>query len=154
MFDESKPLTTYYIAHKFYKVFSYIMDTESTRNFLSDKDFITQKESIKTIIGMMYPEVTEKLAKEMTNYNPKYRPIENIIQVFSLKNKKTDDYEFYFDIESSRIGEPSYFFLYNPKNNKLTPNYRIKDVLQNYIPLNNRLVNRIEEDLDTNEKRK
>ena len=152
MFDESKPLTTYYIAHKFYKVFSYIMDTESTRNFLSDKDFITQKECIKTIIGMMYPEVTEKLAKEMTNYNPKYRPIENIIQVFSLKNKKTDDYEFYFDIESSRIGEPSYFFLYNPKNNKLTPNYSIKDVLQNYIPLNNRLVNKIEEDLDTNEK--
>lgn len=140
-----------YIAHKFRLLFTKIFACGYETNSFNDMDYSEQIVIIKMIIDKMFPEFNRNNAVLEELYNDNYSIVQNRIQVYSLKHKKTGDYAIVFHIVADDTYHDTYY-LYNPKTNKFSTANILK-INSDYIIVSDRFKTRIEEMEEIEEKK-
>lgn len=145
----SSAISTTYVAKKLAVMFPIVFesyrpqDPDRTPNSFSLQGYSEQIVIIKKLLRIVFNEITQKNTSKISNYNSHYSPVENIIQTYPLRDKKTGEYCIGFYI-SGLDDEKEYSFIYIPSINV----FKSFDLLmesENYLIVSNRFTNKIDE---------
>lgn len=143
--DETGRLCNDYIAHKFFLMFSRVFSCNEIKTDFNNMSYSEQIVIIKEILGILFPEVTYENSHMVSDYDNRYSPILNRIQVFPVRNNETGDYALIFGILGEEINEEEkeddYYFFYDLKNN-IFKICDLLDVYRNYTIVSTRMKNR------------
>lgn len=140
-----------YIANKFRTLFKKIFSCNEELNDFNEMDYSEQIVIIKMILERMFPELNKNNGIIGDWFNEKYSVVQNRIQIYSVKHKKTDRYAIVFHIFGDSTFNDTYYF-YDPKNNK----FGVANILRinsEYIIVSDRFKTRIEEIEEIEEKK-
>lgn len=129
--NQDNYVSVYYILNKFIVMFPLVFDcgykdSKTVKaNSFSIQNYSEQVVVIKKMLAIVFSELTEKNCCDMEDYNIKYSPIENRIQMFPLKDKKTGEYSIGFRFgKKSEENAPEYIYI--PSENIL----RLRDPIE------------------------
>lgn len=153
--DKSKDYVTLdYIVNKFCYMFPIMFEWNYLDNeYIKETKFSIQNYSeqiviIKLMLKILFPELSEKNCKQMEGYETKYSPVENRIQTYPLKNKKTKEYCIGFSFKG--IDEENEVqFIYIPSENLLRESDPLQD-RRTYQIVSRRFNDRLSEIEDIN----
>ena len=139
--NEDGYLSNCYIANKFNLLFPYVFSCNDVITDFNKMGYSEQVAIIKEIIMLMFPEVTKNNSSGLNGYNENYNAIFNRIQMYTVRNKETQEYSIVFNIPSNN-NENDYYFFYNPGKN-LFRTFNFLDFCNDYIIASNRLKNKM-----------
>lgn len=146
--EQNDYVSSHYLNAKFSTLFPYIFNcNEGLQNSFNNLSYSEQIELIKYIIMMMFSELDDKVLLKDDVEPMKVKPLLRRINIYSIKEKKGNDYGCYFSINdaSKNLGNsPVYWYLFDIKNNtftKTTPANIVVNCSKNgkYEILSNRL---------------
>ncbi len=146
---DSGKLSNDYIANKFNLMFSRVFSCNDTITQFNRMSYSEQVVILKEVLGIIFPEITVANSGMIAEYDHKFSPVLNRIQLFPIKNNTNGEYAMVFAI----LGEPDkeeneYYFFYDLKTNE----FKVCDILgvyQNYTIVSNRMKNKFSvEDLE------
>ena len=111
--DESN-ITSKYIEHKFYTLFPYVFSANDIRLPFNNDSYAEQSALIKEIIELLFPELN-------TGKKGQYSSVFKSIQLFTVQNNETKDYDVVFNIAADKYQGDQYFI------------YKIKENIFDYI---------------------
>jgi len=103
-------ITSKYIEHKFYILFPYVFSANDVVLPFNKDSYAEQSALIKEIIEMLFSELN-------TGKKGLYSPVFNRIQLYTVQNTKTKDYDIVFNIPGDK-SQGDQYFLYKIKENK------------------------------------
>ena len=130
--NQDNYVSIYYIINKFTVMFPLVFDCNYKdnkvvkTNSFSIQSYSEQVVVIKKILSIIFSELTEKNCSDMEDYNIKYSPIENRIQIFPLKDKKTGEYSIGFRF-GKKMEEDAPEYIYIPSENILKLRNPVED---------------------------
>ena len=130
--NQDNYVSIYYIINKFTVMFPIVFDCNYKdnkvvkTNSFSIQSYSEQVVVIKKILSIIFSELTEKNCSDMEDYNIKYSPIENRIQIFPLKDKKTGEYSIGFRF-GKKMEEDAPEYIYIPSENILKLRNPVED---------------------------
>lgn len=130
--NQDNYVSIYYILNKFTVMFPLVFDCNYKdnkvvkTNSFSIQSYSEQVVVIKKILSIIFSELTEKNCSDMEDYNIKYSPIENRIQIFPLKDKKTGEYSIGFRF-GKKMEEDAPEYIYIPSENILKLRNPVED---------------------------
>lgn len=147
--EEDGKLSNDYIAYKFSLMFDRVFSCSEGRTDFNNMSYSEQVVIIKEVLGIMFPEITYENSGMVSDYDNRFSPVLNRIQVFPVKENSTGEYAIVFGILGEEEKEENeYYFFYDLKSNK----FEVCDILnvyQNYTIVSNRMKNRFSvEDLE------
>ncbi len=140
-----------YIAHKFRVLFYRIFSCNKELTDFNRMDYSEQIVIIKMVLERMFPELNRNNGVLEDWFNENYSIIQNRIQIYSVKNKNSNNYAIVFHIIGDETLHDTYYF-YDPKENK----FEVANILKinsEYIIVSDRFKTRIEEMEDIEEKK-
>ena len=132
-----------YITHKFKRLFKVIFGCNKEVRSFNKLEYSEQIVIIKMIIDKMFPELNKSNASLDDTYNDNFSIVQNRIQIYAVKSKKTGVYSLVFHIVGDESFGDTYYF-YNPKENTFNT-ANILQIYTDYILVSDRLKTRIEE---------
>lgn len=152
--DENGKLSSYYIANKFYLMFSRIFSCNTMPTDFNKMSYSEQVVIIKEILNLIFPEVNAENFKMAEKYNEKYSPVLNRVQIYPLKNRFNGSYALLFGVIGDETSDDFYFF-YDLKSN-IFKYCNILEINKEFLFVSNRMKNILGvEDLeDMGERRK
>lgn len=135
-------LSSYYIASKFYKMFPFILGCDSIKTDFNRLDYAEQIAVLREIVPLMFPEVNMSNSWKIDNYNDRYNAIENRINFYPVKDKKSLEYLIVFNIVG--VDDVDYYFIYDMKNNSFDK-INILELSNDYVIISLRFKSKIEE---------
>ena len=148
--DNDGYLSNSFIANKLNVVFRKVFSCEEEKSDFNDMKYSEQIVIIKELISAMFPEINQNNSSQMENYDERFSPVFNRIQLYPIKNRKTG----YYDIVINVVGTNSdldYYFFYNPKKNIFKP-VSVLTLMTDYIIVSERFKSKMSEmeEIDTN----
>ena len=131
-YTKDKYIPLDYIVTKFEIMFPVVFDCNYGKDNLTPSTFFSiqgyseQIFTIKQLLKKIFIELTENNCKDMENYNYNFSPIENRIQTYPLKDKKTKEYCIGFRF-GAKDTENVVQYIYIPSKNLLRRRNPIKD---------------------------
>lgn len=139
--DENGYLSNSYIANKFNLLFPYVFSCNDVITDFNKMGYSEQVSIIKEVIMLMFSEISKNNSIRLNGYNENYNATFNRIQMYTVRNKETQDYSIVFNIPSNS-NEFDYYFFYNPGNN-LFKAVNFLDFYNDYTIVSNRLKNKL-----------
>lgn len=130
--NQNDYVSTEYILNKFITMFPIVFDCNYKDNKtvkvnnLSIQNYSEQVVVIKKMLATIFSELTEKNCCDIEDYDKKYSPVENRIQIFPLKDKNTGEYSIAFRF-GKKNEENAPEFVYIPSENLLRLRNPIED---------------------------
>lgn len=111
-----------YLNHKFSTYFPYLFNANQGKTNFNKLSFSEQIEIVKHIIQLMFSDIPEKNLFKSSDVVTRVKPIFKRINIFSVRQRKTDNYGCYFAITDSNsdTNNSSYWYRFDFKENKFT----------------------------------
>lgn len=139
-------LSSNYIARKLLTIFPEIFSCGIKTPF-NAQSYSEQIVMIKRLLPEIFPELNYNNCHQMINYDGKYRPVDNRIQIYPLRHKETGEYSILFNVVGSIKEEEDYYYFYNLQTNEFKEdqytNYQLKS--SKYQVASNRLASKLQE---------
>ena len=139
--NEDGYLSNCYITNKFNLLFPYVFSCNDVITDFNKMGYSEMVSIIKEVIMLMFSEITKNNSSKLNGYNENYNAIFNRIQMYTVRNKTTQEYSIVFNIPSNK-DENDYYFFYNPGKN-LFRTFNFLDFCNDYIIVSDRLKNKI-----------
>lgn len=139
--DKDGYLSNHYIANKFNLLFPYVFSCNDVITDFNKMGYSEQVAIMKETVLLMFSEITKNNSNKFNGYNENYNAIFNRIQMYTVRNKTTQEYSIVFNIPSNK-DENDYYFFYNPGKN-LFRTFNFLDFCNDYIIVSGRLKNKI-----------
>ena len=139
--DKDGYLSNHYIANKFNLLFPYVFSCNDVITDFNKMGYSEQVAIMKETVLLMFSEITKNNSSKFNGYNENYNAIFNRIQMYTVRNKTTQEYSIVFNIPSNK-DENDYYFFYNPGKN-LFRTFNFLDFCNDYIIVSDRLKNKI-----------
>ena len=131
-------VSTEYIINKFIVLFPIVFDCNYKNNqtvksnSFSIQNYSEQIVIIKKLLSIAFSELTERNCNNIEDYNTNSSPLENRIQTFPLKDKKTGEYCIAFRF-GKKVEENAPEYIYIPSENLLRLRNPIVDKTKYWI---------------------
>ncbi len=138
---EDGTISSYYIANKFEEMFKKIFECNSSSSDFNNMSYSEQTVILKDVITVMFPELNVENSKSIPEYDERFSPVLNRIQMHPIKSKIDGEYSIIFSVMGDYLDD-DFYFLYDLKNNTFGE-CNIFDVFNDYIFVSNRMKNKL-----------
>ncbi len=139
--DEEGKLSSYYIANKFDEMFERVFSCNETITNFNMMSYSEQVVIIKEVLALMFPEINAENSKMVDEYDERFSPVLNRIQIYPVKSKIDGEYSIIFSVIGDDMDEDFYFF-FDLKNNTFNV-CNILEINNDYIFVSNRMKSKL-----------
>lgn len=111
-----------YLNHKFSTYFPYLFNANQEQTNFNDLSFSEQIEIVKHIVQLMFSDLPDKSLFKSEDTITRVKPIFKRINIFSVRERKTDNYGCYFAVTDSNsdTNNSSYWYKFDFRTNEFT----------------------------------